>query len=120
LVYKTPTKSEHPNNGDKYKRMVENASRLECKQCKQLVSVALFYDHVVAQQCKLQTNKSALSLLDDTTKLTFPSFLNERASHPKGEGQQDINTERSTSKISILEDKLRRADEILRESAIEI
>lgn len=54
-------------------------------------------------------------------KISFPCFMNEKMQNaPLGDISNDIHTERSNNKISFLEDKLRKADEILRENALEM
>lgn len=47
--------------------------------------------------------------------------MNEKLQPPPlGDISNEINTERTATKVSFLEEKLRKADELLRESAIEI
>jgi hypothetical protein len=55
-------------------------------------------------------------------KKSFPSFFNEKISNPPlGDISNDINTERTNNKQSnFLEDKLRKADEVLRDNIIEV
>lgn len=54
-------------------------------------------------------------------KKSFPSFLNEKIPIlPLSDISNDIHTERTAHKVSFLEEKLRKADELLRESAFEI
>jgi hypothetical protein len=54
-------------------------------------------------------------------KQSYPSFLNEKImNQPLGDISNDMNTERTANKVIFLEEKLRKADELLRESAIEI
>jgi len=36
-AYRTPTKSEIPNNADKFRKMMEFCSRLECYSCHKLM-----------------------------------------------------------------------------------
>jgi hypothetical protein len=58
---------------------------------------------------------------EEQIKKSFPSFLNEKlANQPLGDISNDLHTERTAQKVSFLEEKLRKADELLRESAIEI
>jgi hypothetical protein len=58
---------------------------------------------------------------DNQIKTTFPSFLNEKITNPPlGDLSNDITTDRNLKKVLFLEEKLRKADELLRESAIEI
>lgn len=58
---------------------------------------------------------------DEQIKNSFPSFVNDKIqSQPLGDISNEINTERTATKVSFLEEKLRKADELLRESAIEI
>jgi hypothetical protein len=48
-------------------------------------------------------------------------YLNEKMpSLPLGDISNDLHTERTATKVSFLEEKLRKADELLRESAFEI
>lgn len=64
-------------------------------------------------------NGTATTTDEEQLKYSFPSFLNEKIQNPL-QGDNDINTERTQNKVTFLEEKLRKADELLRESAIEI
>ncbi len=52
-------------------------------------------------------------------KNSFPSFLHEKQA-ALADISNDMSTDRTLKKIMFLEEKLRKADEVLRESAIEI
>lgn len=58
---------------------------------------------------------------EEQLKKSFPSFSNEKIHDaPLGDISNDINTERTIAKNSILEEKLRLADEILRDNIFEL
>eukprot|EP00347_Sterkiella_histriomuscorum_P020750 403336615 len=92
------------------------------------VSQSMILNHQNMSQSFLMNNQNNQSQLfgnmsdeDQMRQSSYPSFLHDKIMmNQLGDLANEINTERNNGRIIFLEEKLRKADELLRESAIEI